>query len=242
MGLDTATVGSNQREIGIIGDPVAAANQLNVGQFHNSDGQTLGGSLYSLLVGAVKLLWNGTNFTRAVCTPGANGVQAVATESIKFTYSAAKHAFVPVASATDIFGVIGSGSKTVRITRISISGVAGTAITVDVSLFQRTAANSGSTPVAITSQTHDLNDTGATATVTSYTTTNPTLGAGVEMRTAKLNLALTGASADKVVWEFGTRNSKGLVLRGVAQGLFLNLNGASPSSPLVDVDVEWTEE
>jgi hypothetical protein len=174
---------------------------------------------------------------------GTTGVPAVSTESSKATYSAGILGFTPVATLTDFFQITGSATKTVRVLRISISGFATAAITEDVQLLKRSTASTGGTPTPATIVPHDSNDAAGTAVVNSFAANPSPLGTLTGMvRAAKLNLGATGA-AGVITWDFTTRNSKGLVLRGVAQQLALNWNGAAvPAGTLLDIDVEFSEE
>lgn len=246
MALDTVTVGANQREIQVIGDPNTSANQLSVSQKHSGDAQAIDSSIFSLVIARVGMLLNaGGTFDRQRAAVGTTGILAVDTESTKATYSYTATAFGLVATATDFVGIIGSGTKTVRVKRIAISGIANAAAAVDILLIKRSTANSGSTPVALTAVPHDSNNAAATATVNSYTTTNPTTGNAVgTLRSSKLNLGTSGAGGtQQLVWDFGTRNDQAVVLRGAAQMLCLNFNGAAvPAGTALDIEIETTEE
>jgi len=126
---------------------------------------------------------------------------------------------------------------------VSISGFATAGISVDVQLIKRSTASTGGTPTAPTIAPHDSNDAAPTAVVNSFAANPSALGTIVGIvRASKLNLGATGA-AGSIVWDFTTRNGQGIVLRGVAQQLALNWNGASvPAGTLLDVDVEFSEE
>ena len=65
----------------------------------------------------------------------------------KATCSAAKIGLVPASSATDVFTITGSATKTVRVTRIEITATttAATPAALDVLLLKRSTANSGGT-------------------------------------------------------------------------------------------------
>jgi hypothetical protein len=241
MGLDTATVGSNQRQIIVVGDPITASRQQNI--ITLTDALSLTG-LFAALAGGVPLLLNpnGT-FDQQRSAAGATGIPAVNTEGTKPTYSGAIIGFTPVATPTDFWQIIGSATKTVRVLRISISGIATAAISVDIQLIKRTTASTGGTPTAVTLAQHDSNDAAPTAVVNSFAANPSPLGtSGGVVRAAKLNLGATGA-AGVITWDFTTRNDKGLVLRGVAQSLNLNFNSqAVPSGMLCAIDVEFSEE
>ncbi len=244
MPLDSVTVGANQREILVVGDPANAGNQLTVGQSHTADAQALNSSIYSLVVGAVKMLFNGSTFDRQRSAPGTTGVPSVNTEGTKATYSFAVLDFTPAATATDIFQMIASATKDVRLLWLRVSGLATAAATNDIQLVKRSAANSGGTSANVTPAQHDANDPAPTATVQTYSVNPASLGtsAGVA-RAEKLNLGAAGA-AGVVEWSFTTRNGKGLLLRKTtAQQLSLNWNGAAvPSGTSLCIEGEFSEE
>jgi len=224
----------------IVGDPTYNSQTQSVVAI--ADAKSLAG-VYAALAGAVPWLLNSSGlYDMARSAIGTTGITAVSTESSKATYSNGIYGFVPVATPTDFWMLIGSATKTVRVLRITISGFATAAITEDIYLIRRSTASTGGTPTTPTIAQHDSNDSPATA-VLSHFAANPTLGttAGI-LRAAKLNLGATGA-AGKIEWDFTTRNSKGIVLRGIAQSLNLNWNGAAvPAGCLLNIDVEFTEE
>lgn len=240
MALATFTVGSNQVPVEIAGDPSNASAGASV--ITITDAENLG-SLYARLCQAAPMLLNaGGNYDRQRSAIGTTGIAAVSTESSKATFSCGVVDFTPAATATDFWNIIGSATKVVRILRISISGTATSAATVDILLIKRSTANSGGTPTNPAIMQHDSNDAAVTAVVSTYAA-NPTRGTTANVgRAQALNLGAPGA-AGVIVWDFTTRNSKGIVLRGVAQSLNLNFNGqAVPSGMSADVDVEWSEE
>jgi hypothetical protein len=240
MGLNTQTVGSNQILIVIEGDPTTASALASV--LSVADATSLGGLYASLKQGVALLKNSGGTFDVQRSAVGTTGIVAVSTESTKRTYSVGTGAFTPATTATDFLTIVGSSTTTVRVTRISISGFATSAITEEILLIVRTTANTSGTKAAQTVAQHDQNDAAPTAVVNLYSV-NPTLGSsGGVLRQAKLNCGATGA-AGTIVWDFSNRNSKGIVLRGVAQALCLNYNGAAvPSGMSLAIDVEFTEE
>jgi hypothetical protein len=240
MPLGTQTVGANQDLTVVIADPFAASSLGSVLAVANATNLT---GLYAQLQQSVNLLKNaGGTFDNQIAAPGATGIPSINTEGTKATYSAATGGFTPATTATDFLTIVGSSSKTVRVTRISIWGFATTAISEEILLIVRTTANSSGTATQPTIAQHDQNDAAPTAVVNLYSA-NPTTGSsGGVLRQAKLNCGVTG-SAGQLVWDFSTRNTKTIVLRGVAQTLCLNYNGAAvPSGMKLSIEVEWTEE
>ncbi len=171
----------------------------------------------------------------------------------KASYSAAKLGLVPASSATDIFTITGSSTKTVRITRIEISGTttSATPAALDIVLLKRSTANTGGTSTGSpTPVPHDINDAAATATVLAYTA-NPTTGTLVgNLRNQKLMLMLATYTAtdfptdDKIIWDFGNRaGERAIVLRGTGDVLAINLNGVTATATAsLDIAIEFTEE
>lgn len=164
------------------------------------------------------------------------------------TYSGGINGLVPVASATDIFTITGSATQTVRVTRISIAGIATTILDTTVRLLLRTTADTAGTKTNPALYPHDSNNAAATAVLAAYTA-NPTVNDGTDrvIRAAKLlfNLAAPTAASEsgRLVWDFGNRPpGQAFVLRGVAQQLAINLNGVSVAGGSIDISVELTED
>lgn len=228
-------------------DPTTASQLASV-LAATGDGLSLAGKFAGVVQNEVRLQNAGGTFDLARAAPGATGIPSVNTEGTRVTFSAGNTGvtgFTPVATPTDFAGVIGSATKTIRVLRVTISGVATAATPILTLLVKRSTANSGSTPVALTKVTHDSNNAALTCTVTTYTTTNPTTGTLVGTVRAKyLNLgAAAGGAAGEIVWDFTTRNGQGIVLRGIAEGLFLNWGGAAvPAGTLLTFDFECSEE
>jgi len=157
------------------------------------------------------------------------------------TYSAVANNVVPAALATDLVTIYGSASKTVNILNIWVSGVQTTAGQAQIMLIKRSAANSAGTSTASLRIPYDSTDAAATATVLAYTA-NPTLGAAVgNVRGDRLFLPGAAAAVDAqgLTWSFV--NGKQLILRGVAQGIAINLNGITLAGGSINVTIEWTE-
>lgn len=166
------------------------------------------------------------------------------TDGYKQTYSATSAAFSSANTATDIFTITGSATKTVRINKISLSCTQTTAGYFDVFLVKRSTANTGGTSAAVTAVPNDSANSAATATVLSYTV-NPTTGTLVgNVRGKKVFVpapaTASGASDQDIL--FGDANGQSLVLRGTAQVLAINFNAATLTGDLCIAFVEWTEE
>lgn len=162
----------------------------------------------------------------------------------KATYSASVVGLASAASATDIFTITGSNTKTIRITYLSVSGstTSGSGLLDNVVLIKRSTANSGGTSAASTAVAHDSNNAAASATVLGYTA-NPTLGTAVgTVRSNRVAFQAAGVPSATVVWDWGTRPSEAIVLRGIAQVFAVNLSSTTVTGGVFNIDIEWTEE
>lgn len=178
--------------------------------------------------------------------PGSGTQLAVDTEGIKATYAAVKTGLALVTGATDFFTISGSGSKTIRILKVWISGsVATAALNFPVSAILRSATDIGGISGAVAAVAHDSNDAPASAAVLAYTANPAGLGALIgTVEADQLGLPLTGNSqVGSLVWDFTRSNDKAVVLRGAGQFLCLNANAtAFPNATNLNVGVRWSEE
>lgn len=244
MPLETVRVGTEDREVFILGDPLAASGRQSVITLIDARSFT---GLYAALGQHANLLQNlaGTHdIQRAM--EGTTGIPAVGTEGTKDTFCCGIIGFLPIATPTDIWTMIGSATKVVRITKIRLTGVATAATPVALQLIKRSTANTGGTTTTPTIVPNDTSDAAATAVITYYAAgANPTLGSTVgTMRSGFLNLGAAAAGAAGVLeWDFTNLNDKAIVLRGVAQAISINWNGAAvPAGTLLTIEVRFTEE
>lgn len=171
----------------------------------------------------------------------------------KATYAFARSTFAIAATPTDVAIVNGSATKTVRITRIEIDALctAATAAALEVQLVKRTTLNTGGTstgsPAGVA---YDSTDPAATSSVLCYTANPSGLGtsAGI-VRDGKLVPVLSPYTAtdfpqhDRLVWDFGNRPDKALVLNNASEGYAINLAGAAiPAGLSMGISFEVTEE
>lgn len=159
----------------------------------------------------------------------------------KATY---RTAFVvsPAASATDVFQLIGSATKTVEITKIIISGTQTTAGLVDFYVKKRSTANTGGTSSASTNVPLISTDAAATAVGAIYTANPSALGTDVgNIYIQALPIGASTASTNNIVEiNFGERG-RALILSGVAQALAINLNGVTVTGGSLKITVEFLE-
>jgi hypothetical protein len=167
---------------------------------------------------------------------------AVPTDGTKATYSASTLNLITDTSATDIFTITGSGTKTIRIHKIIVSATRTVSGNIDLLLIKRSTANTGGTSSAATIVPFDSTNVAATAIVNSYTA-NPTLGTTVGIisnRKVFLNTVTTGIT-DYCVYEFGNLNQC-VVLRGTSQVLAINLNATTITGSSFNISIEFIEE
>lgn len=167
------------------------------------------------------------------------------TANSEAAYSANATNLVPAGSATDVFCITGSATKTIKIQGIRISGTASANVVIDALMVKRSSANSGGTSSAVTAVPHESTQDAASASVIAYTA-NPTTGGLVgQLRSQKI--VLSGSSAPNinivpVVFQFPVYNGRVPTLIGVAQSVCVNLNGQTINTGALDIDAQWTEE
>lgn len=153
----------------------------------------------------------------------------------------------PVATPTDFIIIQGSNQAASAIKRIALDGVATAAGNMPAQLVRRSIADATSGVLtAIAASKHDMRDpdpkvvvsTVGTANFSSLGTSQGVMGAG----RIQFSAAGTGVAANLLVWDFGPRMSKSIVLRGALDFLCVNLNGAAlPAGGLIDIDIEIEE-
>lgn len=170
-------------------------------------------------------------------------------ESTVTTYAASSIGLAPAASATDLACITGSASRVTRVKQVTFSGVAGTLVTIPVTVLKRASANTGGTPAATTAlpvpYPVDSQNAAATATTIAWTA-NPTIvdtAPGIlAARNASLNTTSALVAGPPLVFDWtNTPFSQSPTLRGVAQQLCVNIGATSPSSGVVNISFLWTE-
>ena len=181
--------------------------------------------------------------------PGAPGVVAVSSDGSKATYRYAVQAFTPVATPTAFFQIAGSATKTVRVKRIKIGGVATSNGNMQVQMSRwSTAGTPGSAVLTgVTAVKHDTGDAAATATVSTVGTANYTTqgtGNATLLSADRIFLATTATGAtQQLIYDFSTRQDKAFILRGTTDILSLSGNGSAvPAGGVLDIEVETEED
>ena len=156
------------------------------------------------------------------------------------SYSATGNVTV-AATASDIAAIFGNVTTTVHVTKVIVTGIQTTTGTPEVLLIARSTANSGGTSSAMSVTKHEQADSAQSSTPITYTA-NPTPGTSagtLRRRYVPIGSAASGLSNEFV---FEARDEiKPIVLSGTAQGLVVNLNGATVTGGVFNIIIEWTE-
>lgn len=176
---------------------------------------------------------------------GRQIINSVPSDGYKATYSAGITGLIVANTATDIFTITGSSTKTIRVTRIEVTGTQTNPTNINLLCVKRSTANSGGTSTAPTAVPHDSSNAAATATILAYTA-NPTTGTLVgTIRTQKICVDIVNkpsTATPNYFWDFGIRPSKAIVLRGTSEVLAINLNSQTVAGNSFNINIEWTEE
>lgn len=162
----------------------------------------------------------------------------------KPSYSAAT-TFTAAASATDVFVLTGSATKTIRVRQITVSGTNTGNTNALIDIVKRSTANTAGTPVTVTAVPNDSSSGAATATLVNYTA-NPTLGTAVGTVANGYIFLPTLASTNQVQirdFQLFSNITEPIVLRGTTQSLSVNFRGvALGGTTVLATKIEWTEE
>ena len=164
------------------------------------------------------------------------------------TYRYAGSAFAAVAAPTDIIVIKGSATKTLIVKLVKLTGAATAAGTMPALLIRRSTAGTLGSAVltAVTAAKHDSTQGSATGVVSTVGTDNygvvgttaGTVGTGRLQMTA----LATGLGVNPVIWDFASRDDKGIYLRGILEFLCVNMGGAAiPAGGVIDYEIEIEE-
>lgn len=161
------------------------------------------------------------------------------------TYGAAKTGLAPASAATDIAVLSGNATNTVVPTLVTMSCTQTTAGIVDVQLLIRTTADSAGTSTGSpTTFPLDQSNSAAVSSVLTYTA-NPTVNDGtarlIDSQKLGVLAAATASPADLYIWRPSIGLGQSVVLRGTAQQLAVNLNGATVTGGSCDIRYQWIE-
>lgn len=160
------------------------------------------------------------------------------------TYVASTGVVGQAATATDVFTISGSGTKTIKVLKVYLDTtqtLSGTNIWI---LMKRSTANTGGTSTSLNRVSLDSTNAVSTNTVLVYSVNPAALGTLVG------NIAVTrvfsppvGTFGDEYLWDFSDPNKQPIVLRGTGELLTLNFNGAAtPVGTVINIRAIWTEE
>lgn len=207
-------------------------------------GATNVGVLPALATAAVQTWTEGNQVALSTDLAGRTRVLNTPTVGVLQTYSATASNLVMAASATDIFTITGSATKTIMLTQFLISGTATSATVASVDVVIRSTANTGGTSSNLVEVPNDSTNAAATATTLSYTV-NPTLGTTVgTIRSFKLFMPPpTGGNANTPSTPilFPHTFSQPITLRGTGQVMAFNLKGVTIAGSSFNIAVEWVE-
>lgn len=174
---------------------------------------------------------------------GADGTLRPSGDGLQ-TYSATVTGLVPVSGAITVFEINGSSTRTTRIRRIALDGVATAAAGITVRFDKRSTASTGGTSSAALKIPHNTASAASTATVRSWTA-EPTAGTTIgPIAIGRLSLSVPAGPAFPLVREWTIRNDQAPTLAaGGAESFALNFLGATiGAGTLINIEIEWTEE
>ncbi len=183
-------------------------------------------------------------------TPSPGVIQGI--QNQQQTYTAGFIGLVPPASATDTICIAGSATKTIAVTRIQLSGSAGTLVSVPITLVRRVTVATGGTAASTTANPanniakHAVGNATATAVPISYTAV-PTItdSSPTYLQSQSLTFPVTsaGTSIAPLDWRYGNiaTGEQPLYLSGTAAQLCLNFNTISISSGVLNGSLTWYE-
>lgn len=157
------------------------------------------------------------------------------------TYAASVQGLAAASSATDVAVLPGNASNTVILTGVFLSCTQTTAGIQTVQLVKRSTADTSGTHSNMTVVAMDSNDASAVSVPLSYTA-NPTLGTTVgNVDTELIGMMATSTSSPNDIYVWKPLMGQSVFLRGTAQQIAVNLNGATISGASCDVTFDWIE-
>lgn len=194
---------------------------------------------------------NGSAKTVPAHADGDGNIETVvSTDGSVETYRAGGVLETPVTNPTAWLRVKGSATRTVRIRKIVIQGVATAAGNMPVVVDKNSSLgtdNASTVWGAATVAPLDSENVAATAVVEVLTGANQdALGTSVgKVGAGRVQLAAAGSGVAIVPFElnFGTGGQQAVVLRGASETVTVGFAGATvPAGATLDYYVEWTEE
>jgi len=193
------------------------------------------------LAGAGQMTFDGSNWQKSLGDTSGN--------SFTRPSKAATYSVTNIFNSTGtgvLYQIQGSATKTIRITSISVQGLATTAINSYVSIRKDSAALSGGVCATNPAVANDSGDAAATAVAKSCTTT-ATEGTQIGIVQSLVPFfpslgTATQSFADKAQYGGVNSRSKEIVLHGTSE--FLTLLAITPlvATSTVTINIEWQEE
>lgn len=162
--------------------------------------------------------------------------------TMKPSYTSTSTMFTIPAFATDVCSLAGSATKTVKVRRVALTGVATAVATEPVEIIKRSASPTGGTQVVDAVTTLDSINAASTVLAEHFTAnvTPGTIVGGLYLQSLTYANFTTGVGGS-TIFEFGQR-AQPIVLRGVLQNVTVNLLGWTPPAGQLNCTFEWTEE
>ena len=192
----------------------------------------------------------GTQVTGGSNLIGQYPATLVSSDGNKATYQYSYSALAPAATPTAFCIIAGSATKTVRIKRIRVSGVATSTGNMQIQLARWSTAGSvgAAVTIAVNPVKHDVWDPSATATVNVITTSNYTTqgtGSTTPFLCDRIYMpaVATGNYANPCEFNFATRSDKALILRGTTDIIAISGNSSAlPAGGVIDIQIETEED
>jgi hypothetical protein len=241
-GTATVTAAAGVQKVGITGNANATLDSTIGAATAPTNALAISG-VYQTTVPA---LTAGQAVAQQCDTTGAIWVNK---DSRRQSYRMAVRGFTPIASATSpLFSIQGSASKTVRVTRIHISGASttGLAAPATISIQKFSALTGGTTGNTPTGSLLDSGNAAQTAVCLQYSAVPTTATAIGGIHAADFfqwqTAALTYNSATDLDFTFGNDGAQQAVLRGTSQFLGVIVSAVGASTPTMNIWVEWIED
>lgn len=168
-------------------------------------------------------------------------VTAIPADGVKSAYSVVMINVAPASAATDVFTIIGSGTKIVRIRALTVYGSQTTGSVVPISLVKRSTANTGGTSTTGTAVPFSSGDAAATAVVSAYTANPSSLG--TSLGNLSYEIPFIPIVKDTLFdYNFNLVPYQVYTLNSAAETIAVNLGAATVTGGSLSLKIQWTEE
>lgn len=173
--------------------------------------------------------------------PISGNVNAIPADGVKSAYSAVITNVVPASAATDLFTIIGSATKIVRIRNLALFGSQTVGSAVPFIVIKRSTADTGGTSTTGTAVPWSSADAAATAVVSGYTA-NPS-ALGTSLGSLSYEIPFLPIVKDQLFeYNFNLTPSQVYTLNSAAETIAINLNAATITGGSITLKMSWTEE